>query len=97
MFIEVLEPLWDLQTRVFLKMLGHIIQTYSYIFVIYIIVNTTVTDIAPISNLIFPNSLLIDAESSVQLHSYFKKQKHLNSFMSLSKLNLLIKVVTFGF
>ena len=33
MFIEVLEPLWDLQTRVFLKMLGHIIQTYSYIFV----------------------------------------------------------------
>ena len=73
------------------------LYTYSYIFVIYIIVNTTVTDIAPISNLIFPNSLLIDAESSVQLHSYFKKQKHLNSFMSLSKLNLLIKVVTFGF
>ena len=26
-----LEPLWDLQTRVFLKMLGHIIQTYSQI------------------------------------------------------------------
>lgn len=54
------------------KILLSYLYIFSYILSYLLIDNTVFTGIAPISNLIFPNSLLVKTVSSAQSYSYFR-------------------------